>query len=79
MRHVSYDNLSRCQRGEVVFGHVKGLISQIGLVGTVAITAQKPPEFGSTGENRSQEGWLVRMNWQPLRPTASAAAFLQQP
>ena len=34
---------------------------------TAAVTAQNPPEFGSTGDNRSQEGWLVRVNWQPLR------------
>jgi hypothetical protein len=33
-----------------------------------AITAAKPPEFGSAGENWSQEGWLVRVNWQPLLP-----------
>ncbi len=66
-RNVSYDNLSRCQRGDVVFSYANGRISQIGLVETAAVTAQKPPEFGSTGENWSQEGWLVRVNWQPLR------------
>jgi hypothetical protein len=33
-----------------------------------AITASKPPEFGSAGESWSQEGWLVRVNWQPLLP-----------
>ena len=43
-------------------------ISQLGLVETAAVTATKPPEFGSAGENWSQEGWLVRVNWQPLLP-----------
>jgi putative restriction endonuclease len=36
-------------------------------VETAAETAQKPLEFGSAGDNWNQEGWLVRVNWQPLR------------
>ena len=66
-RNVSYDNLTRCQRGDVVFSYANGRISQIGLVETVAITAAKPPEFGAVGDNWGPEGWLVRVNWQPLR------------
>jgi putative restriction endonuclease len=50
-----------------VFSYANGRISQIGLVETAAVTAAKPPEFGATGDNWSQEGWLVRVNWQPLR------------
>ena len=66
-RNVSYDNLNRCQRGDVVFSYANGKISQIALVETAAETAQKPLEFGSAGDNWNQEGWLVRVNWQPLR------------
>jgi len=65
-RNVSYDNLSRCQRGDVVFSYAYGRISQIGLVETAAVTAAKPPEFGAVGDNWGPEGWLVRVNWQPL-------------
>jgi putative restriction endonuclease len=65
-RNVSYDNLTRCQWGDVVFSYAGGRISQIGWVEAAARTAPKPPEFGSAGENWSQEGWLVRVNWQPL-------------
>jgi len=65
-KNVSYDNLTRCLRGDVVFSYANGKISQIGLVETAAITAQKPPEFGSAGDNWSQDGWLVRVNWKPL-------------
>lgn len=66
-RNVSYDNLNRCKRGDVVFSYANGKISQIALVETAAETAQKPLEFGSAGDNWSPEGWLVRVNWQPLR------------
>jgi len=62
-RIVSYDNLSRCQRGDGMFGYANGRISQIGLVETAAVTAPKPPEFGTAGDNWNQEGWLVRVNW----------------
>jgi hypothetical protein len=77
-RNVTYDNLSRCQRGDVVFSYANGRISQLGLVETSAITATKPPEFGSAGENWSQEGWLVRVNWQPLRQALVARCQLRR-
>jgi putative restriction endonuclease len=54
-RNVSYDNLTRCSRGDVVFSYANGRISQIGLVEAVAITAQKPLEFGKAGENWNVE------------------------
>ena len=53
-RNVSYVNLSRCQRGDGVFSYANGRISQIGLVETGAVTAPKPPEFGTAGDNWSQ-------------------------
>ena len=76
-RNVSYDNLTRCQRGDVVFSYANGRISQIGLVETGAVTAPKPPEFGATGDNWSQEGWLVRVNWQPLRQPLVPQTFFE--
>jgi putative restriction endonuclease len=74
-RNVSYDNLTRCQRGDVVFSYAKGLISQIGWVESPAVTAPKPPEFGSAGDNWIQEGWLVRVNWRPLRQALVPQTF----
>ena len=76
-RNVSYDNLTRCQRGDGVFSYANGRISQIGLVATGAVTAPKPPEFGTAGDNWSQEGWLVRVNWQPLRQPLVPQTFFE--
>jgi len=76
-RNVSYDNLTRCQRGDVVFSYANGRISQIGLVETGAVTAPKPPEYGTAGDNWSQEGWLVRVNWQPLRQALVPQTFFE--
>ena len=71
-KNVTYDNLVRCQVGDVVFSYSHAKIGQIGLVESLAKTAPKPPEFGSTGEYWGDDGWLVRVNWrafqQPLVP-----------
>ncbi|MCP9943012.1 HNH endonuclease [Cyanobium sp. ATX 6E8] len=75
--NVSYDNLTRCQRGDVVFSYAYGRIGSIGLVEAAAITAPKPPEFGAAGDNWSQEGWLVRVNWQPLRQPLVPQTFFE--
>ena len=76
-RNVSYDNLTRCERGDVVFSYANGRISQIGMVEAPAITAPKPPEFGSAGDNWNQEGWLVRVNWGPLRQPLVPQSFFE--
>ena len=76
-RNVSYDNLTRCQRGDVVFSYAFGRIGSIGLVEAAAITAPKPPEFGSAGDYWSQEGWLVRVIWQPLREPLVPQTFFE--
>ncbi len=76
-RNVSYDNLARCNRGDIVFSYAHGRINQIGWVETAASTALKPPEFGSTGNHWSPEGWLVRVNWQPLMNALIPQSFFE--
>ncbi len=76
-RNVSYVHLTRCQRGDVVFSYAYGRIGSIGLVEGEVITAPKPPEFGAAGNNWSQEGWLVRVNWQPLRQPLVPQTFFE--
>jgi len=66
-KNVTYVNLARCQVGDVVFSYAYAKISRIGLVESGAETAPKPPEFGNTGEYWGDNGWLVRVNWQPLQ------------
>ena len=76
-RNVTYDNLAKCQGGDVVFSYANGKISQIGLVEQAAVTATKPPEFGTTGDYWGAEGWLVRVNWQPLSSPLIPQAFFE--
>ena len=76
-RNVSYVNLTRCARGDVVFSYANGRINQIGMVETAAVTAQKPLEFGNAGQNWNPEGWLVRVNWGPLQQPLVPQTFFE--
>jgi putative restriction endonuclease len=76
-RNATYDNLARCQAGDAVFSYANGKISQIGLVEQAAVTAPKPLEFGTTGDYWGAEGWLVRVNWQPLQSPLVPQAFFE--
>jgi hypothetical protein len=76
-RNATYDNLSRCQAGDVVFSYANGKISQIGLVEQAAVTAPKPSEFGRTGDYWGAEGWLVRVIWQRLQSSLVPQTFFE--
>ncbi|WP_370587036.1 hypothetical protein [Synechococcus sp. WH 8101] len=69
-RNITYDNLTLCRQGDVVFSYAHAKIQQIGLVEAEAVSAPKPPEFGKAGDAWGDDGWLVHINWgmlsQPL-------------
>ncbi len=60
-----------------MFSYANGKITQIGLVEQTAVTAPKPPEFGTTGDYWGAEGWLVRVNWQPLGSSLVPQTFFE--
>lgn len=70
-RNYSYDNLPRTQVGDIVFSYANAKLQAIGSVTQTCQTAPKP-DFGSSGSQWSDEGWLVSIRWQrlsnPLRP-----------
>jgi len=76
-KNISYDNLTRCQIGDVVFSYANGRINQLGLVEQKASTAQKPAEFDSTGDYWGAEGWLVMVNWQPLQKSLVPITYFE--
>src|SRR5690606_7585118 len=61
-----YENMTLAKPGDVVFSFRKQKISDFGIVQSSAITASKPSEFGNVGENWSDHGWLVPVNWYSL-------------
>lgn len=62
----TYENMTRAEAGDVVFSYANGAIGAIGRVRQPATSEAKPSEFGSAGENWSQEGWLVRVDFEEL-------------
>ena len=58
-KNISYDNLTRCVSGDVVFSYASGRINQIGLVEQKASTAPNPAELGTTLGYWRAENWLA--------------------
>ena len=66
-RNKTYENLEKCVPGDIVYSYAFKKISYVGIIDSKAITTSKPNEFGNTGQNWDREGWLVKVNWQPLK------------
>jgi hypothetical protein len=68
----TYLNLTNAQVNDRVFSYAGGEIKAVGVVTHKHIENPKPPEFGQTGNQWADEGWLVEIEWQklerPLRP-----------
>ena len=71
----SYENLTHCREGDLIFSYAKGLISNVGLIEEIATTAKRPEEFGKTGEQWGIDGWLVRVNWSSLEKPLTPKDF----
>jgi putative restriction endonuclease len=61
-----YENMRRASPGDAVLSFAKGLIRYTGVVQNFASPAPKPDSFGSTGENWSNDGWILPVHWEPL-------------
>lgn len=67
-RSVFYDNMRDASPGDLVLSYADGAIRFVGRIAEFAFTAPKPTEFGKTGSNWSNEGWLLPVFWTPLLP-----------
>lgn len=61
----TYENMRLVQPGDVVFSFAHGEIGAIGRVTESATSSPKPSEFGVVGDNWSNEGWLVGVDFRP--------------
>ncbi|MFV3292567.1 HNH endonuclease [Pseudomonas sp. NY11955] len=65
-RNQTYINLTLVRAGDLVFSYAGGQIRAIG-VATAAYSSQAKPEaFGQAGQNWSDTGWLVPVEWTEL-------------
>ena len=67
-RNRFYENMRLASPGDLVLSYADGLVRYVGRVAEFAFTAPKPSEFGSTGANWSDEGWLLPVFWTEIHP-----------
>jgi putative restriction endonuclease len=64
-RNYFYDTMTQVSPGDVVFSFADTFIRAVGIVTGSAEPSVKP-DFGAAGENWSQYGWLVQVEFQEL-------------
>jgi putative restriction endonuclease len=65
-RSQYYEFMRDARPGDVVVSFANASIGHFGTVTGFPISAPKPDEFGSAGENWSNDGWLVPVSWEPV-------------
>ncbi len=67
-----YLNMTKVSAGDWVLAFYQSKIQSIGVVQTPAVSSKKPIEFGTSGNDWSDAGWLVPVTWsslpQPMSP-----------
>ncbi len=75
-RSQFYANMREASPGDLVLSYSAQAIRYVGRVTDFAFTAPKPEEFGQTGANWSNEGWLLPVFWTELHPPVSPRALI---
>jgi hypothetical protein len=80
-QHQSYTNLTLVNPGDVVISYAGAEIRAIGVVTASCSERPKPVAFGRAGENWSDSGWLVPVEWSvlesPISPKDHLAEFIR--
>lgn len=61
-----YDFMTKVEVGDIVFSFKDTLIPAIGVATSEAYSYPKPSEFGLAGENWSNEGWCIDVDYHEL-------------
>ena len=61
-----YETMRRVLPGDVVFSYASGQIRQVGVISRPAASSPRPVEFGTTGQQWDDNGWMVPVDWQTL-------------
>jgi hypothetical protein len=71
-RNQFYDNMQLVEPGDIVFSFAGTFIRAVGVAEGSAISSTKPKIFGDAGQNWSQDGWKVPVDFvmaeHPIRP-----------
>ena len=74
----TYLNLTKVLPNDIVFSYANGEIKAIGTALDKYSNKNKPTEFGSTGEQWGNEGWLVQISWILLATPFSPKLYISR-
>lgn len=74
----TYDNLTQVKPGDVVVSYADRQIKAVGVARQHYSEAVKPEEFGLTGANWANSGWLVPIEWTALTFPVSPKAHIDR-
>ena len=77
-RNQFYENLTEARKDDIVFSYANGEIGAIGTVVREHKTADKPSEFGTTGQLWDKDGWLVQVAWILLDRSLVPIEFISE-
>jgi len=75
-RNQTYINLTLVRAGDLVVSYAGGQVRAIGVATAAYRNQAKPEAFGQTGQNWSDVGWLVPVEWTELDPALSPKDYL---
>lgn len=75
-RNQTYINLTLVKPGDVVISYAGAEIRAVGVATGVYQEKPKPKAFGQSGQNWSETGWLVPVEWTTLNKPVSPKAHL---
>lgn len=71
-RNQFYENMQAVMPGDIIFSFAGTYIRAIGIAVSTAFSSTKPKVFGEAGQNWSQDGWQVDVEFsradKPIRP-----------
>lgn len=73
-----YNNMRCASPGDYVLSFANGRIAFLGRISELAITAPKPPEFGTVGAAWSPEGWYLPVQWSTLKTPVRPKEFIAE-
>jgi hypothetical protein len=62
----AYHNMTFVRPYDVIFSYALGNIIAVGIIVSTAIESNRPTEFGKIGEQWSNNGWIVKVQWEKL-------------
>jgi len=76
-RNQFYENMALVKPGDLIFSFADTKIKAVGIANGSAQTADKP-DFGSSGENWQNEGWLVPVEFKELQIQPRPKDFIDE-